>query len=308
MKRTRFLLWLVAGPFAILACILAVAHPYLSITRLSGGDVLVVEGWLPQEQLKQAVEIARKGHYVRVYTTGSVRPSSYYLRLNETIELHLTQRSSVPLKLNVSGTTGAGFLLSADSTKLLDERVQARGNTYQVSVPSGATIVRITATNEHAMDRNENCIFIKRIIINGKDAHRSSDSLFIADGDGHLQPGWPTYAHEARARVIALGLPPQQVTAWGRPDSRSWANANYFNVQAQQDGITAFDIVTLGVHARRSMQLFQSACGDEVKVGVISLPDPLCPRRGWWRSTVGWYRMLKEIVGSPEAFAAELSQ
>ncbi len=311
MKRARFFLWLVAGPLAILACILAVAHPYLAITRMSGGDVLVVEGWLPPEQLKQAADIARKGHYAHVYTTGSVRPSSYYLRLHEALELHLVPRQAVPLKLNVSGTTGAGFTLTADSTVLLNEQVAAQGSTYQVTVPAGAKQLRVLATNQRAMDLNENCIFIKRVVLDRKDVHRQPDSLFVADSYGHLQNGSPTYAHEARSRLIALGLPAEQVTAvpsWGRPDSRSWANANYFNVQAQQDGIKAFDIVTLGVHARRSMQLFQSACGDQVKVGVISLPDPLCPRRGWWRTTVGWYRMLKEIAGSPEAFAAELSQ
>ena len=311
MKRTRFLLWMAAGPVAILACILAVAHPYLAITRMSGGDVLVVEGWLPPEQLKQAVDIVRKGHYSHMYTTGSVRPSSYYLRLHEALELHTSVQRSVTLKLNVSGTTGAGFILVADSSVLLTEQVQAQGNGYEVIIPAGTKRIRVVATNQRAMDLNENCIFVKRVVLDGKDVHRLSDSLFIADRNGRLQDSWPTYAHEARARLIALGIPAEQVTAvpsWGRPDSRSWANANYFHVQAQKDGIKAFDIVTLGVHARRSLQLFQSACGDQVKVGVIALPDPLCPRRGWWRTTVGWYRMLKEIVGSPEAFAAELSR
>lgn len=311
MKRMRFLFWVIAGPLAVLAGILAVAHPYLAYTETSGADVLVVEGWMEPEHLRQAADIARKGGYTRIYTTGSVRPFSYYLCTNECICTRMKRAVSGSISVDVSGTDGAGFFLVAGADTLLREPVGTRGTEFNARIPAPADSIVLMATNSRNMPPTEHDIFIKYMRINGRDAHRGQDSTWFVHADGGRSEAWPTYAHQARATLIAYGLPPSTVIAvpaWGEPDSRSWANASYFNVRARADGIKAFDVVTLGVHARRSRQLFQRACGDDVRVGVISIPDPQCPRRGWWLSSVGWFRMLKEVAGSPEAYAVELTR
>lgn len=311
MKRTRFFFWMIAGPLAVLAGVLAVAHPYLAFTEVSGSDVLVVEGWMEPDQLREAADIARKGHYTRVYTTGSVRPFSYYLAVNEGIGVRTNSLVQGKIDVHVSGTTGAGFLLLADQDTVLRSDVDQHGTQYTAHLTHPCDSIVVHATNAHAMDPHERDIFIKYLRIAGQDPDEVQDTTWFVRADGRTVEAWPTYAHYARDMLIADGLSPEQVIAvpsWGKPDSRSWANASYFNLRAQADGITAFDVATLGVHARRSRQLFQQACGDAVRVGVISIPDPQCPRRGWWLSTVGWFRMLKEVAGSPEAYAVELTR
>ena len=134
-------------------------------------------------------------------------------------------------------------------------------------------------------------------------------TLFISP-DGTVDDAWPTYAHKAAHDLIELGLPAERVNAvpsWGRPDSRSWANANYFAVFAREHGIRAFDVASLGVHARRSRDLYRRACGEGYRVGVISIRDPQCPPKTWWRKPSGWVFMLKEIFGSSEAMAVDLT-
>ena len=106
-------------------------------------------------------------------------------------------------------------------------------------------------------------------------------------------------------------MPPDRiidVPAYGYPRSRTWGNAHAFAIQAHTDSITAFDIATVGVHARRSRDLFQLACGPDVRVGVIPLPDPYCTKANWWKSFRGRYTMLKEVIGAPEAQAVEISR
>jgi hypothetical protein len=67
-------------------------------------------------------------------------------------------------------------------------------------------------------------------------------------------------------------------------------------------------VATTGVHARRSRNLFQLACGPGVKVGVVALADPWCTRGNWWKSYRGWATVLKEVIGVPEAQAVEISK
>ena len=80
MKRSRFFFWLVAGPVAIVATMLAAAHPFLAVTERSGGDVLVVEGWMPEEQLREVPRWVDSLHYLTLEGLLSCvkrEPSSY---------------------------------------------------------------------------------------------------------------------------------------------------------------------------------------------------------------------------------------
>ncbi len=311
MKRLRFFWWMVAGPIAVLAAVLAVAHPYLAITEKSGGDVLVVEGWMDPPQMAEAARIAIAGNYRAIYTTGSIRPFAYYLRVHDGIDVHLRAPVVGNVSLVASGNVGAGFSLIGGSDTLLREQVKPTGTRYSSRLSFPIDRLRLVEMNAGHPDPHADDFFVQLLTINDENAHLLQDTTIIFRADGGSEPGWPTYADRGRAQLIEDGIPADHTTAvpaWGWPDSRSWANASYFNVQAKADRIVAFDVATLGVHARRSRALFQRACGPNVKVGVISIPDPLCPRRGWWTNTVGWYRMLKEIAGSPEAYAVEFTR
>lgn len=58
------------------------------------------------------------------------------------------------------------------------------------------------------------------------------------------------------------------------------------------------DIVTLGVHARRTRMVFQRVLGDSIRVGVIAVPDPRYDASGWWRASAGVKDVLSEVVGT----------
>jgi len=45
-------------------------YPFLAVSEPVGASVLVVEGWLGQEELDRAIEVFRAGRYQRVVTTG----------------------------------------------------------------------------------------------------------------------------------------------------------------------------------------------------------------------------------------------
>lgn len=310
MKRSRFFFWLVAGPVAIVATMLAAAHPFLAVTERSGGDVLVVEGWMPEEQLREVPRWVDSLHYQRVYTTGSVRPFAYYLKSGEAIEVRFTGPAHGRVSLNVSGVPGAGFRLMAGTDTLLQHDVGTGPAEFLSDREITTDRLRIASTLSVPADPSTDLIFIKYLRIGNKNAHLLQDTTIIIRRDSTQEAGWPTYAHKCAADLQRLGVKTDinAVPSWGTPDSRSWANASYFGVRAKADHLRSCDVMSVGVHARRSRELFRRACGPDVTVGVIALDDPECPRYGWWRKRNGWMRMLKEIGGNAEPIAVDLTR
>jgi len=45
-------------------------YPFLAVNEPLGASTLVVEGWLTQKELDEAIEVFRKGGYERIVTTG----------------------------------------------------------------------------------------------------------------------------------------------------------------------------------------------------------------------------------------------
>jgi hypothetical protein len=52
-------------------------HPFLAPTEPVGARVLVVEGWIPDEEIDQVVDRIRAGNYERIVTTGGPVPRSF---------------------------------------------------------------------------------------------------------------------------------------------------------------------------------------------------------------------------------------
>ncbi len=53
---------------------LAWVHPFLAVNAPVGGEVLAVEGWIPDYALRQALTEFRARHYARLLTTGGPVP------------------------------------------------------------------------------------------------------------------------------------------------------------------------------------------------------------------------------------------
>lgn len=61
----------------------------------------------------------------------------------------------------------------------------------------------------------------------------------------------------------------------------------------------SIDVLTIGAHARRSRLLYERAVGDEVRVGVIAVPDPRFEVAHWWRTSEG----VRTVIGETIAYA-----
>lgn len=308
-KRMRFVWWVIALPIVALASIVPFAFPFLAITEPSGAQVLVVEGWMDPGAMQEAAKLAVDSGYGQIYTTGSVRPFAYLMGYGDGIDIVMHDSAQGPIELEVVGNAGAGFLLMAGGDTLLNAAVALDPRRFTAQCKRPVVQFRFAAWEKPGAPGP--ALFIRSFTVDGMNVnYLQSSSRFTHPGSLPTE-AWPTYAHSARSELIGMGLPPDRVTAvpaYGKPHSRSWGNAHAFGELARRDGITAFDVATSGVHARRSRNLFRQACGPGVMVGVIALEDPYCTRQNWWKSFRGWFTLLKEIVGAPEAEAVEIKR
>lgn len=111
------------------------------------------------------------------------------------------------------------------------------------------------------------------------------------------------YADWAAAKLRRLGLAAGHVESV--PAGEVHADRTYASAVAIREWlgtnvgpVRAINLVSLGPHARRSRLMFQKAFGDDVQIGIISVPDRQYQADRWWQSSEG----VREVIGEMIAY------
>ncbi len=131
--------------------------------------------------------------------------------------------------------------------------------------------------------------------------------LFTTGGPWSLDPAEEddrkTWAWVGAKHLRAAGLPEAVVCAV--PSRRAGRDRTYASAvalrewrQAHDAHFTSINVVTEGVHARRTRLLFGEAFGKEVAVGIVALPSPDYDLAHWWLSSAG----VRVVVGETLAY------
>jgi len=185
------------------------------------------------------------------------------------------------LILAVAGAAGYGMLKGIHPFLAVDAPVPATVMVVEGWIPMPA--LEAAAKRFRAGDYEMICT-VGCLNAGEKPGSRRGDAIVVAD------------------QFLEMGIPQDQVHAVpsGYPDrDRTYTSASVLREWFEARGSLpdSLDVVTEGVHSRRSRLLFQSAFGDGVDVGVISLPDPDYPAARWWRYSEGVRSVLSEGVG-----------
>jgi len=133
-------------------------HPFLAVTHRVNANILVVEGWIHQYAIREAVEEFRRGSYQRVFTTGGpVVGIGHYVNEYQT-----------------SASVGADLLVNAgvppDSVQMVPSRVMDRDRTYGSAVALREWLhehnmpvhsINVLTEDEHA---RRTCLLFKRAL------------------------------------------------------------------------------------------------------------------------------------------------
>lgn len=124
---------------------------------------------------------------------------------------------------------------------------------------------------------------------------------------GPLQVGfylaeYKTFANLCAATLLKLNFSPDRLVAVPADfvvKDRTYASAIAFKQWLARSGleIRAVNILTVGVHARRTQLLYKKALEPDVQVGILSTLDLDYDARRWWASSAGVRTVLSEAIG-----------
>lgn len=296
MRRRATLVLLAAA--AGLGALLTVA-PWLALTAPVGAPALVVEGWIPDERLPDVLRLAQARGVRQVFVTGGERPLGRYLYAGDTLVIDGAPMSG-PWRIQLAGLPGVHWQLLGDTLHLQAGTTDGALRAVDLQVGSGVRQLRLTGSAAVAPGDTTALLFVQTLSRAGEGLAATGHAVRVHGAGGARTACALTWAGERAQRLVALGLPESQVLAVpGLPDARgrTVSAAQAMAAQARWLGLGAYDVVSLGVHARRTRNAHRRANGDAVLVGVIALPDPQVPSRTWWLRPHAWPAVAKELAG-----------
>lgn len=296
MRRRATLILLTA---TALLGVLLTAAPWLALTAPVGAPALVVEGWIPDDRLPDVLRLAQARGARQVFVTGGERPLSRYLHPGDTLVI-----DGAPLagswRIQLAGLPGVRWQLLGDTLLLREGSADGRLRTEEVTVGPGVRQLRLVGHAAVAPGDTTALLFVQTLSLHGEGLATTGHAVRVHGPHGARTACALTWAEERALRLVALGMPEAQVLAVpGLPDARgrTVSAAQAMAAQARWLGLGAYDVVSLGVHARRTRHAHARANGDAVLVGVIALPDPRVPPRTWWLRPAAWPLVAKEVAG-----------
>lgn len=120
---------------------------------------------------------------------------------------------------------------------------------------------------------------------------------------GSFLSDYGSTAEAARATCLRLGIDSGSVHAAAAHGhivrDRTLASAYALRawLQRHAPGTRQVDVLSQGVHARRTHMIFARVLGDSIRVGIIAAPDTRYGADDWWRSSAGGKDVGGEVVG-----------
>ena len=121
------------------------------------------------------------------------------------------------------------------------------------------------------------------------------------DHGSHLAP-FDSWAKLAASTLQALGTPEAKLVVAPAPAAQQHrtfraASSLRENLAAARIEQAALNVVTLGTHARRTQLIYEKVFGDEVEIGIVSVPSREYDPDRWWASSSGAKTVLTEGLG-----------
>ena len=130
------------------------------------------------------------------------------------------------------------------------------------------------------------------------------DKLYVTGGS--IERGGPlseyrTYAELGEAILLRLGMDRESLQSVPAPEvrkDRTYASALALRDLFHREGkaVEKINLISLGVHSRRSRLLFEKAFGSGTRVGVIALEDQTYDPVDWWRYSQGVRSTTDELL------------
>jgi hypothetical protein len=270
---------------------------YLSKSEEVKANLLIVEGWLPDNSLKMVYEEFQNHGYDYIVTTGMKSTIRYfnlfcdgylifYMNKYQPV-MSETHHHSIEIDSysEMDGENAAHFNVFINDSLVADFFAAKQRKKYKITWDGdireidSITIQFDNDRWEKLIDRN---LYVKEICIDNKITisylNNSEYDLGKLDGKYRTVNNITSNADLARNRLIALGIDSSKITAISAERvriSRTLTSALAFRkwIETTDKDIKGINIISLGTHARRTWMTYNKILHEKNNIGIISLPD-----------------------------------
>jgi len=269
---------------------------YLSKTERINANILLIEGWLPQENIELAYHEFQKNGYEHIITTGLKNPEYYIVPMKGYLIFFLKNKLTGVNKIarhyievnaysELEGENCAHFNLFINDSLvadfLVDKKKRKYGISWEGSLPDIDSIL-VQFDNDRVGEFGDRNLFVKEIIINHKITipyqNNSEYDISLLDGKKRFINNYDSYAELAENRLISMGIDSSFIIAV--PSERVRINRTLTSALAFRNWLEKSDckvrginIITLGTHAQRTQMTYYKVLNKSFDIGIISLPD-----------------------------------
>ena len=268
---------------------------FLAKTERVKANTLVIEGWLQVSSLKQACAEFKRNHYDYIITTGNMVPDEYELDQNgylifypkcpdstdQRVKIH---HLGVKAYSSLPGRDAAHFNFWVNDSLITGFKTEKRVRTYEIvwkGAISELDSVLIQFDNDKSSygDRN---LFVTGLFIDNTSFRpyslKADYDISRLDGIRREERNSDSYAGQARSELIRLGIEPEKIISV--PGYKTNLNRTYHSVVALQNWldhsgykIKGINVVSYGVHSRRTWLTYKKVLDHQRRIGIIALPD-----------------------------------
>lgn len=289
---------------------------YLSKSKRVNANILIVEGWLPDYALELAYKEFQRNEYEIIITSGLKFITDYYVlsengylifypnlkgSLSNEVDQHII---AINAYSSLNHHSSAHFNLFVNDSLIADFYTDKQKRNY-ISKWEGSLAkidsIMIQFTNDRVDDNGDLNLSIKDIIIDYKTKiHYQNNSEYdIGDLDGkrRIKNNFNSFAELARNKLLSLGIDSSIIFAVPADGVR--INRTMISALALRDWLKTTDInikginvVSIGMHARRTWMTYYKVLNEKYKIGIVALPD--VPTNTSWSCKV--FKTIRETL------------
>jgi hypothetical protein len=285
---------------------------YLSKSEHVKANILVVEGWLPENALKMAYEEFKKNGYEYIITTGLKTSINYFgLYENGFLIFYPNSRFSgmkedvnhsieIDAFSELGGENRAHFNIYINDSLIANSYAEKSKGKYTFNWKGRLDTIdsiRVQFDNDSWGNFGDRNLYVKEINVDHGITIPYMDnsvySVFYPDGEKRVKNNFNSNAELARNRLISMGINSSQIIA--TPGETVIVNRTLTSALAFRDwlkqtnrDISGINIISMGAHARRTWMIYNRILKEKYPIGIISLPDYI-----YTQSKI--YRLFKNI-------------
>jgi hypothetical protein len=296
LKKSTFLLPLF---FIILASLFIYPffHSSLSCTRRVKANILLVEGWLGSDALEAAYNEFIINEYDTIISSGINLVSHEYYLMSQNGYLIFYPKSlhedsiykSHTFEVDAYGQLGAEnssrfsfYVNDSLVDKFITGRNKARYKSFWTGRLNNVDSLMVHFINDAIGDFGDRNLFVKEIIIDEKNhvpyKFNSVYDISYLGGNDRFVNNYRSYAELAANNLLSMGIDSSSLVTVSADKvklNRTLSSALAVKkwLITNDPPLKSMNIVSVGPHSRRTWMTYRKILGDEISVGIISVPD-----------------------------------